>query len=68
MHEDKVFLMTLIASDFAFSRLSGNGAEEHERHAQALEKLQRAKDEWKAQRKSKKRKGETSDMSRLKMY
>ena len=48
MHEDKVFLMTLIASDFAFSRLSGNGAEEHERHAQALEKLQRARDEWKA--------------------
>ena len=33
-------------TNFVFSRLTGHGAEECKRHDLALEKLQRARDEW----------------------
>ena len=33
-------------TNFVFSRLTGHGAEERKRHDLALEKLQRARDEW----------------------
>ena len=33
-------------SNFVFSRLTDYGAEERKRHDLALEKLQRARDEW----------------------
>ena len=33
-------------TNFVFSRLTDHGAEEHKRHDLALEKLQRARDEW----------------------
>ena len=33
-------------TNFAFSRLMDHGAEERKRHDSALEKLQRARDEW----------------------
>ena len=49
MHVDKLFLINLIARDFVFSRLAGNG-EEHKRHALALEKYQRARNEWNKQK------------------
>ena len=49
MHVDKVFLINLIAGDFVFSRLAGNG-EERKRHALALEKYQRARNEWNKQK------------------
>ena len=39
-------LITLIAKDYVFSRLVGNGEEERKRHALALEKYQKARDEW----------------------
>ena len=32
--------------NFVFSRLTDHGAEERKRHGLALEKLQRARDEW----------------------
>ena len=34
------------ATNFVLSRLTGHGEEEHKRHELALEKLQRARDEW----------------------
>ena len=34
------------STDFVFSKLTDHGAEEHKRHDLALEKLQRARDEW----------------------
>ena len=46
MHEDEMFLVTLIARDYVFSRLAGNGEEERKRHALAFEKYQRSRDEW----------------------
>ena len=33
-------------SNFVFTRLTDHGAEERKRHDLALEKLQRARDEW----------------------
>ena len=33
-------------TDFVFSKLTDHGAEERKRHDLALEKLQRARDEW----------------------
>ena len=33
-------------TNFVFSRLTDHGAEERKRHDLALEKLQRARDEW----------------------
>ena len=45
MYEDEVFLITLIARDFVFSRLAGNGEEKRKIHDLALEKLQRAREE-----------------------
>ena len=33
-----MFLITLIARDYVFSRLAGNGEEERKRHALAFEK------------------------------
>ena len=33
-------------TNFVFSRLTGHGAEERKRHDLALEKLQKARDEW----------------------
>ena len=33
-------------TNFVFSRLTDHGVEEHKRHNLALEKLQRARDEW----------------------
>ena len=50
MYEGEMFLITLIASDYVFSRLAGNGEEELKRHALALEKSQKVKDEWNKQR------------------
>ena len=34
------------SSNFVFTRLTDHGAEERKRHDLALEKLQRARDEW----------------------
>ena len=34
------------STDFVFSKLTDHGAEERKRHDLALEKLQRARDEW----------------------
>ena len=34
------------STNFVFSRLTDHGAEERKRHDLALEKLQRARDEW----------------------
>ena len=55
MYEDKVFLRTLIASNFAFRMIPGNSEEGRKRHALALKKLQRARDKWKAQKVKKKK-------------
>ena len=53
-------LITLIAKDYVFSRLVGNGEEERKRHAIALEKYQKARDEWNKQKVQKaKNKGRT---------
>ena len=38
-------------TNFVFSRLTDHGAEEHKRHYLALEKLQKARDEWNIDRK-----------------
>ena len=54
MYEDEMFLITLIARDYIFSRLAGNGEEEHKRHALALEKYQKARNEWDSAKKAKK--------------
>ena len=45
MYEDEVFLITLTARDFVFSRLAGNGEEKRKIHDLALEKLQREREE-----------------------
>ena len=45
MYENEVFLITLAARDFVFSRLAGNGEEKRKIHDLALEKLQRAREE-----------------------
>ena len=42
---------TLAFSGTSFSRLTDHGAEERKRHFLALEKLQRATDEWNRDRK-----------------
>ena len=46
MYENEVFLITLTARDFVFSRLASNGEEKCKIHDLALEKLQRAREEW----------------------
>ena len=38
--------LTFSGTNFVFSRLMDHGAEERKRHGLALEKLQRARDEW----------------------
>ena len=38
--------LAFIGSNFVFSRLTDHGEEEHKRHDLALEKLQRARNEW----------------------
>ena len=50
MYEDEMFLLSLIGTDFILSRLAGNSEEERKRHALALDKLQRARDEWNKQK------------------
>ena len=46
MDVEKMFLLTLVGSDFLFSSLVGDGEEERKGHDLALEKLQRSRDEW----------------------
>ena len=41
-----MFLLTLIGTDFVLSRLTDHGEEERKKHDLALEKFQRARDEW----------------------
>ena len=38
--------LTFSGTNFVFSRLTDHGAEERKRHDLALEKLQKARDEW----------------------
>ena len=38
--------LTFSGTNFVFSRLTDHGAEERKRHELALEKVQRARDEW----------------------
>ena len=38
--------LTFRGTNFVFSRLTDHGAEERKRHELALEKVQRARDEW----------------------
>ena len=38
--------LSFSGTNFVFSRLTDHGAEERKRHDLALEKLQRARDEW----------------------
>ena len=46
MYEDKMFLLSLIDTDFFLSGVAGNGEEERKRHVLALGKLQRIRDKW----------------------
>ena len=41
-----MFVLSLIGTDFLLGRVAGNGEEERKRHALALGKLQRTRDEW----------------------
>ena len=69
MYQDEMFLITLIARDCVFSRLTGDGEEERKRHALALEKLQRARmNGINGRSRKQKIKEEPIDTLRLKMY
>ena len=45
-----VSVLAFSGTNFVFSRLTDHGEEERKRHDLALEKLQRARDEWKRDR------------------
>ena len=69
MYQDEMFLITLIARDCVFSRLTADGEEERKRYALALEKLQRARmNGIKGRSRKQKIKEEPIDTLRLKMY
>ena len=43
---EKLVLTEIVGANFLLSRLTDHGEEERKRHDLALEKLQRARDEW----------------------
>ena len=44
--DEKLVLTEIVGANFLLSRLTDHGEEERKRHDLALEKLQRARDEW----------------------